>query len=131
MGNEHVNLVQVVAAVFHEHFTFPSESEGWKVTLNRVDEKYSLVKGDNHIILVVPEFRGGVTWPSMSNQVAAGSGAKTTAPKPRRKAPAKKAAPASAATTSNATPVPTKPSPQPKASTTTIPVPIHEPLRPG
>ena len=130
-GNEHVNLVQVVAAVFHEHFTFPSESEGWKVTLNTIDEKYSLVKGDNHILLVVPEFRGGVTWPTMSNEVATSSGAKKTASKPRRKAPAKKAAPSSAATTSNATPVPTKPSSQPRASTATIPVPIHEPLRPG
>ncbi|PVH81525.1 hypothetical protein DL98DRAFT_624308 [Cadophora sp. DSE1049] len=131
LGN--VNMVEVAAPIFHQHFTFPTEREGWKVMLNHIDEKYTLVQGNNIIILFAPQFMGGVTWPNMSNQAAASSGSKTTAPKPRRKAPAKKVSAASSATTNstNATAALTRPSPHPRTSTTTALAPPHPPLWPG
>ncbi|KAH7391230.1 hypothetical protein BKA64DRAFT_710140 [Cadophora sp. MPI-SDFR-AT-0126] len=130
LGN--ANMVELAAPIFHQHFTFPTEREGWKVTLNHIDEKYTLVQGNNIIIIAGAQFMDGVTWPNMSNQAVASSGSKTTAPKPRRRAPAKKTSvPSSATATTNATAAPTNPSSRPRTSTTTVPAPSHPPLWPG
>ncbi|KAK0123028.1 hypothetical protein ONS96_010038 [Cadophora gregata f. sp. sojae] len=126
---KNVNVVEVVSPVFHQHFTFPSESEGWTVILNHLDEKHLLMQGKNNILLVSPIFMGGVTWPKMSNQAASN---KAAAQKPRRKAPVKEATtPSSVAATSNARATSPNPISRPRTSTFTVPEPHHPPLWPG
>ncbi|KAL2063611.1 hypothetical protein VTL71DRAFT_5416 [Oculimacula yallundae] len=63
--DEKTAFLHLEGAVFHEHFTFPGESDGWTTQLNHVHKEYKMLSSKATVYITRPTFLGGVTFPTI------------------------------------------------------------------
>lgn len=134
-----VNIVEVLAPVFHQPFTFPTERDGWSVMLDHIKNQHTLANGQNIILISEPQFMGGVIWPDKQappvpqHATPPPSVAQKPAPKPRNRGPSKKKPTPQAATTTSNTAMASTAVPSTVSSNPFVPVPApsNPPLWPG